>query len=161
MSDEDTTQNDDVQETSEHDDETRTDELPDWARKQLEKANREAAKYRTQLRDLEPLAEKARELEEAQKSEQQKLAEAQQAAEERASRAESELLRMRVAVKHELPAELADRLRGDTEEDLEEDAKRLLELVGTPKKQPDLKQGVRTGDTPEDGNAWLRQMASR
>jgi hypothetical protein len=48
---------------------------PDAARKEIEKLRREAAKYRTKAGELEPLAKKARELEDAQKSEQERLAE--------------------------------------------------------------------------------------
>lgn len=36
------------------------DELPEWARKSLEKANKEAARYRTQVRDLEKKFEGAK-----------------------------------------------------------------------------------------------------
>jgi len=48
---------------------------PDAARKEIEKLRREAAKYRTKASDLEPLAKKAQELEDAQKSETQRLSE--------------------------------------------------------------------------------------
>lgn len=46
---------------------------PDAARKEIEKLRKEAAKYRTAARDLEPLAKKARDAEEAQKSETERL----------------------------------------------------------------------------------------
>jgi len=48
---------------------------PEAARKEIERLRKEAAGYRTKVRDLEPLAQKARELEDAQKSEQERLAE--------------------------------------------------------------------------------------
>jgi hypothetical protein len=48
---------------------------PDAARKEIEKLRREAAKYRTKAGELEPLARKARELEDAQKTEAQRLSE--------------------------------------------------------------------------------------
>ena len=48
---------------------------PDAARKEIEKLRREAAKYRTKAGELEPLAKKAQELEDAQKSEAQRLGE--------------------------------------------------------------------------------------
>jgi len=41
----------------------------------------------------------------------------------------AEALRLRVAIKKGIPAELIDRLKGDTEEDLEADADALLALV--------------------------------
>lgn len=48
---------------------------PDTARKEIEKLRREAAKYRTKAGELEPLAQKARELEDAQKTDAQRMAE--------------------------------------------------------------------------------------
>lgn len=56
---------------------------PDAARKEIEKLRREAAKYRTKASDLEPLARRAQELEDAQKSEAQRLGEQLTAAQER------------------------------------------------------------------------------
>ncbi|MBQ1164149.1 hypothetical protein KBZ21_39790, partial [Streptomyces sp. A73] len=41
---------------------------PEKARREIEKLRKEAAKYRTTAKELEPLAQKAREAEEAQKS---------------------------------------------------------------------------------------------
>lgn len=55
---------------------------PEAARKEIERLRREAAGYRTKVRDLEPLARKAKELEDAQKSEAQRLAEQLAAAQE-------------------------------------------------------------------------------
>ena len=56
---------------------------PDAARKEIEKLRREAAKYRTKAGELEPLAQKARELEDAQKSEAQRLSDQLTAAQDR------------------------------------------------------------------------------
>lgn len=60
---------------------------PDAARKEIEKLRREAAKYRTRAGELEPLARKAQELEDAQKSEQERLTEQLAAVQERAEKA--------------------------------------------------------------------------
>ena len=46
---------------------------------------------------------------------------------------DSELLRLRVAQKKGLPAELIDRLKGETEQELEADADKLLAFVDTSK----------------------------
>lgn len=59
----------------------------DAARKEIEKLRREAAKYRTKAGELEPLAKKARELEDAQKSEQERLSEQLTASQEKAAKA--------------------------------------------------------------------------
>ncbi|MEN6304500.1 MAG: hypothetical protein ABFD96_17330, partial [Armatimonadia bacterium] len=87
-----------------------TKDLPDWAVKELEKARKEAANYRTKLREVEPLAEKARELEESQKTETQRLIERAEAAEAERKRLESHVTRLKVAAKAGIPEELADLL---------------------------------------------------
>lgn len=56
---------------------------PEAARKEIEKLRKESANYRTKAKELEPLARKAKELEDAQKSEQERLAEQLSAAEQR------------------------------------------------------------------------------
>ncbi len=93
------------------------------------KAERQAAK---EARDrADELAAKVKEFEDRDKSEQERLAEAATTAEREASEAKAELLRLRVATSKNLPPELADRLRGDDEQELAADADRLLKLVGT------------------------------
>lgn len=69
--------------TVEEPQEGKTEWDPEAARKEIEKLRREAAKHRTKAKELEPLAAKAREAEEAQKSEAERLASQLQAAEER------------------------------------------------------------------------------
>lgn len=60
---------------------------PEAARREIEKLRKESAGYRTRAKELEPLAAKAKELEDAQKSETEKLADRLTAAEERAAKA--------------------------------------------------------------------------
>ncbi|MFJ5785330.1 hypothetical protein [Streptomyces hydrogenans] len=60
---------------------------PAAARKEIEKLRREAASQRTKVRELEPLAAKAKELEDAQKTEAERLAEQLTAERERATSA--------------------------------------------------------------------------
>lgn len=144
------------------------DELPEWARKSIEKANREAAGYRTKLREVEPLAQRARELEESQKTEAQRIAEAQQQAEQRATQAEREALRYRVAVAKGIPADLVDFLSGDTEEDVAAKADVLLSrLNATPEVPRSPREVLRPGAVPPDAaeppdfNAELRRRLGR
>lgn len=59
---------------------------PDAARKEIEKLRRESAAYRTRAKELEPLAAKARDAEEAQKTEAERLTEQLTAAQERAAK---------------------------------------------------------------------------
>jgi hypothetical protein len=60
---------------------------PAVARKEIEKLRREAAGHRTKVRELEPLAKKAKDLEDAQKSDAERLGEQLTAAQERAAKA--------------------------------------------------------------------------
>lgn len=109
---------------------TETDEEPfdeKRAREKIAKANSEAANLRRRLKELEPLASKYRELEEAGKTEVQKLTERLTAAEKRAADAEIRALRLEIGAKYGLTPAQAKRLIGSTAEELEADAKELLE----------------------------------
>lgn len=98
------------------------------------KARREAE---AKLKELQPLAAKAQELEEAQKTEAEKLAEKLRTAETNATTTESKLLRLEVAL-DKAPAgmepakvrSLAGRLQGKTREELEADAVELFKDFG-------------------------------
>jgi hypothetical protein len=79
-----------------------------------------------QLAELEPLAKRAKELEDASKSDiERATAEAQQHL-VRADKAEGELLRLRVAIRKGLTETQAKRLVGATEDELEADADDLM-----------------------------------
>ena len=79
-----------------------------------------------QLAELEPLAKRAKELEDASKSDiERATSEAQQAA-ARADKAEGELLRLKVAIRKGLTETQAKRLVGSTEDELEADADDLM-----------------------------------
>lgn len=104
--------------------------LPEWARTAITKANTEAASYRTKVRELEPLAQKAKDADGASKTEVQRAADARTAAEQRAERAESELLRINVGLTKGLTAAQTKRLVGSTQEELEADADAFLTEVG-------------------------------
>ena len=81
---------------------------------------------------------------------------------------ETENLRLRVATKKGLPADLIDRLKGETEQELEADAEKLLEFVkpGSPGNPPHNRGGGTTrldinSMTPEEirknANALIEQ----
>lgn len=103
---------------------------------------------------------KLRELDDAKKSDVDRANERATRAEERLAQVESRALRAEVAAAKGLPPNLAARLQGSTQEELEADADELLSVVGTPKtttrRDPD--QGRR--DTPARGeadmNSWMR-----
>lgn len=139
--------------------ENNIDDLPEWARAAITKANKEAAGFRTKVRELEPLAKKAQELEDAGKSDADKLNARAADAEKRAQEAELRVLRLEVAADKGLSPAQARRLVGGTKEELEEDADDLLATFGgsksddadgtkPPSRRP--KERLKAGGEPEE-----------
>ncbi|OKI45106.1 hypothetical protein [Micromonospora sp. CB01531] len=126
-----------------------TDELPEWARKKLTKANAEAANYRTRLREAETKLSAAKTVEEFEVATKE-LREANAAL-------EHQLLVRDVAETHGLPKELAARLMGNTKEELEADAKQLKKFAVTPPPS-DLRGGL---DPSDDSEAFDPVKAAR
>lgn len=123
----------------EHTEETTGKPEVDWKARSREwekraKANADAAK-------------RLAEIEESQKSEQQKLTDAKTAAEEEAAKAKAEALRWRIAAKHKISDDDAELfLTGTDEETLERQAKALAERT-----QP-AQQKSKTGNyVPAEG----------
>lgn len=74
---------------------------------------------------------------------------------ERATKAEKSLLRRKVAEEAKLPASIADRLRGETEDDLRKDAKTLAQFV-----QPTQTAPLATVEKPHaSGSKEAREAA--
>jgi hypothetical protein len=92
----------------------------------LAKARKEAAQYRTKVRELEPLASKARELEDAGRSEVEKLTARAEAAERERAETVARALRLEVAFDKGLTPAQAKRLVGGSREELEADAEEIL-----------------------------------
>lgn len=148
----------------------------DRAMAKIGKANQEARSLRERLKELEPLAAKAKELEESQKTEQQKLAEQLEAAKAEGATSTSQLLRLDVALDKAPagtdPAEirkLAKRLTGSSREELESDAEELFAMFAGRKggsgQRPteDLRRvPLDTGGKAEltDMNEWMRAKRS-
>lgn len=116
---------------------------------QLRKKNREAQNLRERVAKAEPAAQEA------------------QAALDRAERAESDrdallaaLSRERVARRYNLPDELAERLKGSTEDEMAADAEALSKLLNTSTRpsRVDVGQGNRTAPDA-DPNALFRRLA--
>jgi hypothetical protein len=115
------------------------------AKAALAAARQEAASYRTKYQAAKPFEDKARELEESQKSDVEKLTAAQAAANARAEKAEKELMQLNAARAAGLDLDMADRLRGATKEELEADAKKLAEkFPATPVVTRDVTRRPRT-----------------
>lgn len=93
----------------------------------------------TKLAELEPLAKRAKELEDAGKSDMERLTSELQGHTVRADKAEQELMRLRVAVRKGLTEVQARRLVGSSEEELEADAEDLMASFrpATPEPEPE------------------------
>lgn len=123
--------------------------MPEKVREVLakERAARKDAEAKAKVG--EAAAKRLAEIEESQKTEQQKLEDRAVAAEKAAADATEKLLRAEVAIAKGLPAALASRLQGATREEMESDADALLALVpakpGTP---PPGEAGVGARGTP-------------
>lgn len=130
----------------------------DRAQAKITKANNEAKSLRKRLKDLEPQLEELARLKEEGKSDKDKLEERATGAEGRASKAEHEAARLRVALKKGLTEVQAKRLIGENEEELEADADELLasfkdEDEGPePKRRPRerLRPGASPSSEPEE-----------
>ncbi|MFK4868990.1 hypothetical protein ACI3K4_27630 [Streptomyces sp. CSMPJR101] len=125
--------------------------IPPEVERALRKANKEAETLRLKLKEFE----------DRDKTEAQKLAEAKTVAEREAASAKQELMRYRVAANKKLPAELANRLQGSTEEEMAEDADRLLEVFGAQQRSqtPSYDGGVRQTARPTSMNDLIRHTA--
>jgi hypothetical protein len=131
-------------------------EDPAAVRKALEESRkweRRAKENKTKLDELEPLAKKAREAEEARKTDLEKLTERAASAEKERDHHAVTATRLQVAIEKGLTASQAKRLVGSTREELEADADELLaDLKGSDKpKDPPLAKDVIPG-RPKDGN---------
>lgn len=143
------------------------DENRSFTQAELDRIVKErVARERTKYANYGELSEKAKRLddiEEANKTEQQKLTDRLNEAERRALTAEREALRVRIANQKGLTGKWADRLRGETEEELEADADGILADLADTSQAPDLRQGAGRGTavTTPDNNDWMRQQALR
>jgi hypothetical protein len=128
---------------------------------QIDKWKALARKHEGSAKTNADAARRLAELEESQKTEQQKLADRADKAEREAATARTETLRFRVAAAKGVPAEL---LAGSTEEELTASADRAIEWRGSntgtaTAARPDLKQGARGAQTTQNPNDWLRSLS--
>jgi len=135
--------------------ETPNEEVPaDVLRANLTKANQEAARYRTRLREVEKALAERKTPEEVEEIRLSLIAERETA--------ERSLLIENVALKHSLPSELAELLKGETREELEAHAIALAKFA--PKEESndvppgDLNGGLNpgSGGGDDDGDALAR-----
>jgi len=132
-----------------------TEELsPEAMRAALAKARKEAAGYRTKVRELEPLASKAKELEDAGRTELEKLTARAEQAERERTEIGNRALRLEVAFEKGLTPAQAKRLVGANRDELEADAEEILRdfpaLKPDGRPKGDVDQGVRRTAAPSN-----------
>ena len=134
--------------------------MPDGVTELLRKER--AARKKAEA-ELSRATKRLNEIDDAGKSEQQKMADAVAAANARAERAELAILRAQVATRKKLPADLAERLVGTTEDELEADADRLVAQITSVTPRPQMDPGPRGEDqtAAPDVNALLASMFGR
>lgn len=79
--------------------------------------------------------------------------------EQRTKSAETKWLKGKVAMEKGLPFELADRLIGETEEELLKDAESVSSLLA-PKNAPPMRTNEPQGNTPNNANAYAALLAN-
>jgi len=83
-------------------------------------------------------------------------------AEEKARLLEVNAIKARVAAKHNLPEPLVLRLQGETEEEIEADAKSLAGALPAPSLNNDANRGSKVGDsTPQRTEEEIQEFAAR
>ena len=111
-----------------------------------ERVAREKAKY-SDYADLKAKASKFEELDAASKSELQRATERAEQAERERDAVRAETLRLSIIAKHQIPADYHEFISGETEEDLEAKAQKVLSLIDSSKPDPfpkaDPSQGAR------------------
>ena len=89
---------------------------------------------------LKKISDKTKADEEKKLAEEKKWQELAELKDKELKAKDSELIRLRVAAEKNLPVELIDRLKGETKEEIEADADKLLEFI-----KPDESKGVPPG----------------
>lgn len=124
----------------------------DAERKRAAAAEREAKTLKARLDEIE--AASLSELEKAQKAANDAAA--------RLAEYEKTTLRQKVALIKGVPADLVDRLRGDTEDEIAADADALMALVNAPTTPlPDPSQGARGGATPLNSDGLEQALRAK
>jgi hypothetical protein len=127
---------------------------PETAAKAIEKARKDAATYREKLREVEPLAKKAQEAEEANKTEIQRAVERAEAAEKREAEKDLAIYRRDLADEHHIPTNKLHLIGSGSREEMAAIAAEIGPLFATSEKTPPPPsnrpvEGLRPGASPE------------
>lgn len=151
---------DDAQAASSDNDSPGIDQLPESWRAEIKRLRSEAAGHRSRVKELEPLAQEAEKLREAQMTSQQKIEARATQLEARATAAERVVAQYAAATKAGISLEFASRLVGDTPEELAADAEKLKQLVaGGQRFEGRVNGGARSPVPANDMDALIRRMA--
>jgi predicted nucleic acid-binding Zn-ribbon protein len=113
--------------------------------KALEEWKTRAKAAEAEAKAAKALRAQLQEYQDKDKSELQKATDRAAAAEKAAAETQRDLLRHKVGIAKQLPAELVGRLQGDTEDEMQADASRLADLIKqNTRPQGDLDQGGRS-----------------
>lgn len=145
------------------------EQLGDAGKRALDSMKAKLKAERARIKELEPLAEQARQANDAAKTQAQKDAEARQAVERERDAARLELLKRDAADEAGLPKAWAARLQGSTAEELLADAKALAKDVAPPQQSnarpvPELRSGALPASgqqQPTNADDWIRASAGR
>ncbi len=133
-----------------------SDDLGEKGEKALDAWKQRAKAAEADAKRARGLEARLKEFEDRDKSESEKLAERAAAAEKTAAEAQTGYLRLKVATAKGLPANLAERLRGTTEEEMTADADELLAVFKPKgKPSPSFDGGARGGSAPSGGGSFL------
>ena len=138
----------------------------DGLKSALEKERTRAKEAEKRIKELGDIETRLREYEDRDKSELEKISARYKEADEKVGGLTTENLRLRTALSKSLPLELADRLRGDSAEEMAADADRLLALVAPQRSGPPhggFDPGARDAAPPDGGdmNRSIRQALGR
>jgi predicted RNase H-like nuclease (RuvC/YqgF family) len=127
---------------------------PEEYEAEVAKLRREAANYRVKLKEVEPIAKKALEAEEAKKDEVQRANERAQAAEKALEEQNTLNTRLNLAVQYNLPPDDIDYLGSGTPEEMEARAKGIAAknaaaAKANPPPTDRPMEGLRPGATPD------------
>ena len=127
---------------------------PEEYEAEIQKLRKEAASWRTKLREAEPVLKAHQEAEEAQKTELQRAQEALQQEREQRTQMEQGYTRLELAVQYNIPPDDIDLIGSGSREEMEARAARLGQLVASVSKAPPPPsdrpvEGLRPGATPE------------
>lgn len=146
--------------------EFKVDDLPDEAQKLIRQLRRENAKHRTEKQAAKAELDEYNTWKDSQKSELQKAADRAEKAEKELAKARTESRQITAAKKAGLDLDLAERVRGESDEEMLEDAKALALLFHGEKKDSKTtardfsggtagKGAVTQKGTADEGKAWF------